>query len=116
MLTMSIKGNVTFNQYITDKLAGNLTINNMYLVPGENKFPVQATIDQAITLQAAGEHPTCEKGQLTVKQLGTKVVNHGQEIPWLEAALGSANASVIVDLNQLLGIALNQSNYKTQCS
>lgn len=91
-------GNATFDNFADDKLLGNLTIQNLILKPGANVVPVSAMLDQTIVISAATKKPYCEDGKIPVQLLGTDVKQGSEAIPWLLSALGSANQTVNLSL------------------
>ncbi|KAK2592840.1 hypothetical protein QQS21_009443 [Conoideocrella luteorostrata] len=94
-------GNATFNNFADGKLLGNLTIQNLILSPGKNVVPVSAILDQTIVIGAATKKPYCENKKIPVQLLGTSVKDGGETIPWLVAALSSANQTVELGLEDI---------------
>ncbi|UNI21077.1 hypothetical protein JDV02_007097 [Purpureocillium takamizusanense] len=97
-------GNVTFATFAGGNNVGNLTINNLLLVPDVNNVPISAALNQSLVLKALGQKPACETGIVSMKLLGTEVMNHGKQTPYFLAALGSANQTVDINLSEILGI------------
>ncbi|KAG5914051.1 hypothetical protein E4U53_004721 [Claviceps sorghi] len=92
-------GNATFNNYADGKLLGKLTIQNLLLKPGQNVIPVSAELDQTTIITIATKKPYCENRRLPIELLGTDVKKGSQTIPWLLAALRSANQTVELSLD-----------------
>ncbi|KAG5999812.1 hypothetical protein E4U43_001846 [Claviceps pusilla] len=92
-------GNATFNNYADGQLLGKLTIQNLVLKPGQNVAPVSAELDQALIISIATKKPYCQDRKLPVELLGTDVKKGSQTIPWLLAALASANQTVELSLD-----------------
>jgi len=99
LLTL-IKGNATFYNYLLGKEVGIVYIDNIVLNPGENMFPMRATVDNGAVLTALGSKPYCDekKGVLPLVLRGRTVENFGQPIPYFADALGSHNQTVDVDI------------------
>ncbi|KAG6156855.1 hypothetical protein E4U47_002174 [Claviceps purpurea] len=91
-------GNATFDNYADGQLLGNLTIQNLLLKPGPNVVPVSAMLDQALVITIATKKPYCEDRKLPIQLLGTDVKKGSETIPWLLAALRSANQTVELGL------------------
>ncbi|KAG6023598.1 hypothetical protein E4U41_001976 [Claviceps citrina] len=98
-------GNTTFNNYAADKLVGNVTIQNLVLKPGRNVFPVSAVMDQAVIITAATKKPYCEDRRMPIQLLGTDVKHGSESIPWLLAAVSSANQTIELSLDDTFSAA-----------
>ena len=94
------KGNATFYNYLLGEDVGTVYIDNILLNPGENKFPMRATVDNGAVLTALGSKPYCDekKGVLPLVLRGKTVVNQGQPLSYFADALGSHNQTVDVDI------------------
>jgi len=99
-------GNVTFANFAADQNVGNLTINNLLLVLGLNRVNITAALNQTGVLSALNLKPACETGVVPFKLLGVDVVNHGKQIPYFLAALGSANQTVDINIAEILGLTV----------
>lgn len=106
-------GNATFANFADEKNVGNLTINDLVLRPGINSINVTGILDQATLTTIAIQKPYCQQGFVPIKLLGLTVENNGQNIPYFQAALASANQTVNVDI---LGIASSSLNTTFKCS
>lgn len=87
-------------------------IDNLTLRPGDNEYPMRATIvDIGAVLEALGQKPYCEEnGVLPFEIRGKTVVNNGQPLPYFADALASANQTVHIAIGQALkDSALNMS-------
>ena len=109
-----MQGNATFANFADDQNLGNLTINNILLRPGTNTFAIAAQLDQAKILQIMAKKPYCQNGIVPFQLLGLDVENNGQNLPYFQAALGSANQTVEIDIGAILNKSLN--GYTLTCS
>ncbi|KAK1833860.1 hypothetical protein QBC39DRAFT_369783 [Podospora conica] len=93
-------GNATFYNYLLGKEVGTVYIDNILLNPGENKFPMRATVDNGAVLAALASKPYCDakKGVLPLVLRGKTVQNAGESLPYFADALGSHNQTVDVDI------------------
>ncbi|KAG5985147.1 hypothetical protein E4U55_001116 [Claviceps digitariae] len=92
-------GNATFDNFVDGQFIGKLNIQNLLLKPGQNVVPVSAELDQTIIITAATKKPYCEDRKIPVELLGADVKKGSQTIPWLLAALRSANQTVELSLD-----------------
>lgn len=99
-------GNVTFANFAAEQNVGNLTINNLLLVPGLNRVNISASLNQTGVLSALNLKPACETGVVPFKLLGLDVQNNGQQIPYFLAALSSANQTVDINIAEILGLTV----------
>ena len=90
-------GNTTFYNMLDGKTIGELNIDNMQLVPGDNRVALRAKIDQAPVLTALSKRPACETGILDMELIGKEVINKGQNLTYFSEAL--AQAPQVVPLN-----------------
>jgi competence protein ComGC len=95
-------GNVTFRNFVGDVEVGTLTIPNLVLKPGDNVVNITANMNQTLILNAVQEEPYCKTGILPFKLLGKSVVNHGENLTYFAAALGSSNQTVDIDIGAIL--------------
>ena len=98
----AVQGNVTFTNFVDDEEVGELFINNLILVPGDNKVEITALMDQVKILDAARSKKYCKTGVVPVKLLGKSVVNHGQKLSYFATALGSKNQTVDIDIRTIV--------------
>ncbi|KAK5655388.1 hypothetical protein OQA88_5658 [Cercophora sp. LCS_1] len=93
-------GNATFNNYLFDKLAGTVFIDNIVLRPGEkNEFPMRAKVDNGQVLEGLGKEPYCKEGGVLPFQLsGKTVLNNGQSLTYFADALASHNQTIDIDI------------------
>ena len=113
VLTLEI-GNATFANFFGGKDIGELFIDNMSLVPGNNNVSVRATIEQTPVLGALGKRPVCEEGSrngiLEFELAGKRVVNlQNETLPYYEAALASAKQQTEINVGKAAeaGIGFN---------
>lgn len=97
-------GNVTFHNYLFDKEVGTVYIDNLVLSPGDNHYPMRATVtDLGALLTALGEKPYCEqKGVLPFGLRGKTDVRNGQPLPYFVDALAAFNQTVQIPIGQAL--------------
>lgn len=107
-------GNATFANFFDGKDIGELFIDNMSLVPGNNNVSVRATIEQTPVLGALGKRPVCEEGPrngiLAFELAGKRVVNlQNETLPYYEAALASAKQQTEINVGKAAeaGIGFN---------
>ncbi|KAF5661003.1 hypothetical protein FHETE_8668 [Fusarium heterosporum] len=107
-------GNVTFTNFVGDVEVGTLTIPNLVLKPGDNVVNITANMDQNLILKAVQKEPYCKTGILPFKLLGKSVFNHGENLTYFAAALGSSNQTVEIDIGAIL--AKPPLKYKVKCT
>ncbi|OBS26823.1 hypothetical protein FPOA_00766 [Fusarium poae] len=95
-------GNVTFTNFVGDVEVGTLTIPNLLLKPGDNVVNITANMNQTLVLNAVQEEPYCKTGILPFKLLGKTVMNHGENLTYFAAALGSSNQTVEIDIGAII--------------
>ncbi|KAL4730063.1 hypothetical protein ACLX1H_002093 [Fusarium chlamydosporum] len=95
-------GNVTFTNFVGDVEVGTLTIPNLVLKPGDNVVNITASMNQTMVLNAVQKEPYCKTGILPFKLLGKSVFNHGENLTYFAAALGSSNQTVEIDIGAIL--------------
>ncbi|KAH6630738.1 hypothetical protein B0J18DRAFT_110726 [Chaetomium sp. MPI-SDFR-AT-0129] len=106
-------GNVTFHNYLFDKEVGTVYIDNLVLNPGDNHYPMRATMeDLGALLTALGQKPYCEgkgdqKGVLPFGLRGKTDVRNGQPLPYFNDALAAHNQTVQIPIGQALRDHLN---------
>ncbi|KAL7789424.1 hypothetical protein V8C37DRAFT_386482 [Trichoderma ceciliae] len=106
-------GNTTFTNFIDNTNIGNLTIPNLFLVPGSNKVPVSANLDQVAVLGAVQSPKYCKTGIIPVKLQGAAVVNDGQTLEYFLDGLAANNQTVDMDIG---GIIKNSLGITVSCS
>ncbi|KAL2160946.1 hypothetical protein VTH06DRAFT_8658 [Thermothelomyces fergusii] len=103
-------GNVTFHNYLLGREVGTVFIDNMTLRPGDNEYPMRATIDNLAVIGALGQKPYCEqKGVLPFQIRGKTVVNHGQSLPYFADALAAYNQTVMIPIGEAIKKSLGLS-------
>ncbi|KAJ3484863.1 hypothetical protein NLG97_g6952 [Lecanicillium saksenae] len=96
-------GNATFDNYFLGANLGKLYIDNLSLVPGENKAFVTGALDQGqIILLMGANKPYCETGVAQFSLIGSNVTRNGEEIPYFQYALAHANQTVELDVGETL--------------
>ncbi|KAH6608711.1 hypothetical protein Trco_002057 [Trichoderma cornu-damae] len=100
-------GNTTFTNFIDDTNIGNLTINNLFLVPGSNKVPISAELDQVAVLDAVQSAKYCKTGIIPVKLQGSAVVNDGQTLQYFLDGLSANNETVPMDIGSIIESSLH---------
>lgn len=106
-------GNVSFINYIDDERVGELFIDNLLLVPGINRVNISAHIDQTAVIRHVRGPEYCETGIVPMKLLGENVTNHGENLTYFAAGLGSNNQTVEIDIGKILA---NDLDYEVTCS
>ncbi|KAI0022583.1 hypothetical protein F4780DRAFT_184683 [Xylariomycetidae sp. FL0641] len=102
-LTLEV-GNITFTTYLNGTNAGLGYLDNVLLVPGDNAFPMQASINTMVVAQALTSPGYCkDNGVLPFALRASRVTNHGKELPYFEKALGAVNASISIDTGIHIG-------------
>merc|ERR1712169_69479 len=91
-------GNVSFTNFVDDQEVGTLYIDNLFLVPGNNRVNISAHMEQTriIPFHLQGEN----------------VTNHGEDLGYFAAGLGSNNQTVEIDIKT---IVQNNLNTTIQC-
>ncbi|KAM0437754.1 hypothetical protein ACHAPT_002119 [Fusarium lateritium] len=95
-------GNVSFTNFIGDEEVGTLYIQDLVLKPGSNIVNISANMDQSAVLKAVRREPYCKTGLVPFKLLGKSVINHGENLTYFAAALGSSNQTVEIDIGAIL--------------
>ncbi|KAK2595466.1 hypothetical protein QQS21_006806 [Conoideocrella luteorostrata] len=98
-------GNATFQNFADGQYVGMLNVTYLILRPGLNTVNITSRINQTGVLEIVKKPSFCKTGIIPFQLHGTRVENNGQEIPWLEAALSSANQTVDINVGELLGSA-----------
>lgn len=99
-------GNATFTNFIDNTNIGNLTIPNLLLVPGSNKVPITADLDQVAVLEQVQTPKYCKTGIIPVKLKGAAVVNDGQTLQYFLDALSANNETVPMDIGSIIKSSL----------
>jgi hypothetical protein len=84
----------------------------LILKPGDNVVNITANMNQSLVLNAVQKEPYCKTGILPFKLLGKSVVNHGENLTYFAAALGSSNQTVEIDIGAILKKDLG---YEVKC-
>lgn len=95
-------GNATFTNFIDNTNIGNLTIPNLLLVPGSNKVPITADLDQLSVLQEVQSTKYCKTGIIPVKLRGSAVVRDGQTLQYFLDGLSANNETVPMDIGSII--------------
>lgn len=95
-------GNVTFTNFVGDKEYGSLYIQNLLLLPGDNHVDIKGNMDQVGILGLVRSQEYCQTGIIPFKLLGKAVENHGQDLSYFAAALGSTNQTVDINIGQII--------------
>ena len=75
---MTVKGNVTLSIATASAgVVGNSTINDMTIAPGNNSFPMTATVDQTKVFSSMDK-----SGMVDLLITGTSAVYNGQPIAY----------------------------------
>ena len=104
---------MSFINYIDDERVGELFIDNLLLVPGVNRLNISAHINQPAVIRHVRSPAYCNSGIVPFKLLGENVTNHGENITYFAAALGSANQTVDIDIGTILA---NDLDYEVTCA
>ncbi|KAL2199505.1 hypothetical protein P885DRAFT_74669 [Corynascus similis CBS 632.67] len=100
-------GNVTFHNYLLGDEIGTVYIDNLTLRPGNNEYPMRATIENAAVIDALGKKPYCEEnGVLPFQIRGKKVVRNGQSLPYFANALAAYNQTVKIPIGEAVNASL----------
>jgi len=99
-------GNVSFTNFVGDEEVGTLFIENLLLRPGDNFVDISGAMDNVAILTLVRSPEYCEDGIIPFKLLGKNVTNHGQDIPYFAAGLGSANQTVDIDIGSIIESSL----------
>ncbi|RFU75276.1 hypothetical protein TARUN_6960 [Trichoderma arundinaceum] len=102
-------GNTTFTNFIDDTNIGSLTIQNLFLVPGSNKVPVSAILDQAKVLTAVQSAKYCKTGIIPVKLQGSAVRNDDETLQYFLDGLSANNETVPMDIGSIIKDSLGAS-------
>ncbi|KAL7815348.1 hypothetical protein V8C44DRAFT_356541 [Trichoderma aethiopicum] len=102
-------GNATFTNFIDGTNIGNFTIPNLLLVPGSNKVPISAVLDQAKVLDAVRSPKYCKTGIVDIKLRGSAVRNDGQTLQYFLDALSANNQTLTLDISSIIKESLGTS-------
>ncbi|KOS16817.1 hypothetical protein ESCO_004776 [Escovopsis weberi] len=100
-------GNTTFASNIDGNDIGNLTIQNLFIVPGNNDFPVTANLNQAKIINLVTGPKYCETGDVPVNLQGNSVLNNGEHLRYYELALASESQTVNMNIAAIIKSSLN---------
>lgn len=103
------KGNVTFANSINETEVGTLWIDNLVLHPGSNLVNISAHMEQTRILSLLATRPYCEDGIIPFQMLGENVTNHGQNLSYFAAALGSNYQTVNIDIGAIVENTIGSS-------
>lgn len=82
-------------------------MDNVLLVPGDNTYDIQGSLNQVGILQLVQSPAYCQTGVIPLKMLGQSVTNNGQSLSYFATALGNANVTVDVNIGQIIKSSLN---------
>ncbi|KAL7945922.1 hypothetical protein V8C42DRAFT_321958 [Trichoderma barbatum] len=99
-------GNATFTNFIDDTNIGNLTIPNLLLVPGSNKVPINANLNQVAVLNAVQSAKYCKTGVIPVKLQGAAVRNDDATLQYFLDGLAAHNQTVPMDIGAIIKASL----------
>ena len=101
-------GNVTYDVSVDGQNIGQSTINNLYLVPGNNTVPLRSTTNQTAVIDLITTK--YKDGILPLDIIGNSSVYNGQHLPYFEAAIRQNPQRINLNLGPALGqIGLNLS-------
>lgn len=100
-----------------DLLLGNATLSSVKLVPGENHFPIQGTLDISSVISHLGgvlktEASALKGGNLSLDAITQSVHSKGELIPWYTNVLQKLVLTAQIPLKDLLKNTV--SNLKNQ--
>ena len=100
-------GNITFNTYAAPNqtLVGQSFLKNVVLGPGDNTFPIVASVQQQPIIAALGVRPACETGLVNVTLEPVSVTNNGADLPYL--LQGMSNITQLLPLGDAITAATN---------
>jgi hypothetical protein len=100
-------GNVAATMSVSGQMVGNITLPNLSLRPGNTSYPFFATTNQT-QVAALLKQPEYSCGELPLDIHADASTFDGQVIPYLTAALQSANLSVKLNVAP----TLNEAGFK----
>jgi len=100
-------GNVSFTNFVDDQEMGTLYIDNLFLVPGNNRVNISAHMEQIRIITLLRSDKYCEDGIMPFHLQGENVTNHGEDLEYFAAALGSGNQTVNIDIKTIVKNNLN---------
>lgn len=100
---------MSFINFVDDQEVGTLYIDNLLLVPGNNRVNVTAHMEQARIITLLRSDKYCESGVMPFKLQGENVTNHGEDLAYFAAGLSSANQTVEIDIKTIV-----QNNLDTE--
>lgn len=106
------QGNVSFTNFVDDQEVGTLYIDNLLLVPGNNRVNISAHMEQIRIITLLRSDKYCEDGIMPFQLQGENVTNHGEDIEYFAAGLASNNQTVEIDIKT---IVLNNLNTTITC-
>ncbi|KAM0260508.1 hypothetical protein ACHAQJ_002741 [Trichoderma viride] len=102
-------GNATFTSFIDNTNIGNLTIPNLFLVPGSNKVAISAELNQVAVIEEVQSPKYCKTGIIPVKLRGSAVENDGQTLQYFLDGLSANNETVPMDIASIIKNSLGTS-------
>lgn len=98
--SISLKGNVTFNNYAQGDLIGNSTLSDLVLTPGNNTIPLRSIVNQTIVLEKV--LTTFKDGMMPIDIVGLSAIYNGQHLPYFEKALAANTQHVTLNVGAAL--------------
>jgi hypothetical protein len=102
-------GNATFTNFIDDEKVGELSIYDLVLRPGINRYEIVGKMEQAVIIDKVTSDKYCKSGIVDFKMLGKSVVNNGQTLSYFADALASANQTIPINIGQIIKQDLGSS-------
>lgn len=93
---------MSFITFIEDEEVGNLYIDNLTLLPGNNHVDIKGNVDSGTVITVVREPAYCKDGIVPFKLLGDNVTNHGEDISYFATALGSGNQTVPLNIKEII--------------
>jgi hypothetical protein len=103
-------GNVTMNLAVNGTAIGYALIPNLFLRPGENKFPLQSHVEQLTILGLIQNK--YNNGVLPLQIVGNSSVKDDQHLTYYEHAIKSNTINLDLDVGPALaGIGINITSF-----
>ena len=100
---------MSFTNFVDDQEVGTLYIDNLLLVPGNNRVNISAQMQQVRIITLLRSDKYCEDGVMPFKLQGENVTNHGEDLAYFAAGLSSNNQTVEIDIKTIV-----QNNLETE--
>jgi hypothetical protein len=103
-------GNVTMNLAVNGTAIGYALIPNLFLTPGENKFPLQSHVEQLTILGLIQSE--YNNAVLPLQIVGNSSVRNGQHLTYYEDAIKSNMINLDLDVGPALAaIGINITSF-----